>query len=84
MDDQRLRVLIVDDTVVYRRILSEVVEAMDDVVLVGTAPHGRLALAKLEQTPGGPGAAGRGDARDGRAARPCRRSAGATPPPAWS
>jgi two-component system chemotaxis response regulator CheB len=51
MDDQRLRVLIVDDTVVYRRILSEVVEAMPDMVLVGTAPHGRLALAKLEQTP---------------------------------
>jgi len=51
MDDQRLRVLIVDDTVVYRRILSDVVEAMPDVVLVGTAPHGRLAIAKLEQTP---------------------------------
>ena len=51
MDDQRLRVLIVDDTVVYRRILSDVVEAMEDVTLVGSAPHGRLALAKLEQTP---------------------------------
>ena len=51
MDDQRLRVLIVDDTIVYRRILSEVVESMPDVVLVGTAPHGQLALAKLEQTP---------------------------------
>ncbi|MDR3671037.1 MAG: chemotaxis response regulator protein-glutamate methylesterase [Holophaga sp.] len=51
MDDQKLRVFIVDDTVVYRRILSDVVEAMNDVVLVGTAPHGRLAIAKLEQTP---------------------------------
>jgi len=51
MDDQRLRVLIVDDTVVYRRILSDVVEAMDGVSLAGTAPHGRLALAKLEQSP---------------------------------
>ena len=51
MDDQRLRVLIVDDTVVYRRILSDVVEAMEDVLLVGSAPHGRLALAKLEQAP---------------------------------
>ena len=30
MDDQRLRVLIVDDTVVYRRILSDVVESMDE------------------------------------------------------
>jgi two-component system, chemotaxis family, protein-glutamate methylesterase/glutaminase len=51
MDDDRLRVLIVDDTIVYRRILSEVVEAMGEVVLVGTAPHGRLAMAKLEQGP---------------------------------
>jgi two-component system chemotaxis response regulator CheB len=51
MDDQRLRVLIVDDTVVYRRILSEVVEALGEAVVVGTAPHGRLALAKLDQTP---------------------------------
>jgi two-component system chemotaxis response regulator CheB len=51
MDDPRLRVLIVDDTVVYRRILGEVVESMPDAVLVGTAPHGRLALNKLEQTP---------------------------------
>jgi len=41
MDDQRLRVLIVDDTVVYRRILSEVVEALGEAVVVGTAPHGR-------------------------------------------
>jgi two-component system chemotaxis response regulator CheB len=51
MNDPKLRVLIVDDTVVYRRILSEVVESMDDATLVGTAPHGRLAMAKLEQTP---------------------------------
>ncbi len=51
MDDNRLRVLIVDDTIVYRRILSEVVEAMGDAVLVGTAPHGRLAMSKLEQGP---------------------------------
>jgi len=51
MDDPRLRVLIVDDTIVYRKILSEIVESMSDATLVGTAPHGRLALAKLEQTP---------------------------------
>jgi two-component system chemotaxis response regulator CheB len=44
-------VLIVDDTIVYRRILSEVVESLGDVVLMGTAPHGRLALSKLEQNP---------------------------------
>jgi two-component system, chemotaxis family, protein-glutamate methylesterase/glutaminase len=49
--DERLKVLIVDDTVVYRRILSEVLEGFPDVQVVGTAPHGRLALAKLESTP---------------------------------
>jgi two-component system chemotaxis response regulator CheB len=51
MNDQKIRVLIVDDTVVYRRILSEVIESMDNATLVGTAPHGRLAMAKLEQAP---------------------------------
>lgn len=51
MDDPRLKVLIVDDTIVYRKILSDVVESLDDAELVGTAPHGRLALAKLEQSP---------------------------------
>jgi len=48
MDDHKLRVLIVDDTIVYRKILGEVVESMPEAELVGTAPHGRLAMAKLE------------------------------------
>ena len=51
MESPKLRVLIVDDTVVYRRILSDVVESFEDTELVGTAPHGRLALAKLTQEP---------------------------------
>lgn len=51
MDDNRLSVLVVDDTVVYRRILSEVVETLHGAVLVGTAPHGRLAMSKLAQSP---------------------------------
>ena len=51
MDSHQLKVLIVDDTVVYRRILSDVVESFEDTLLVGTAPHGRLALTKLEVEP---------------------------------
>jgi two-component system chemotaxis response regulator CheB len=51
MNDRGLRVLVVDDTILYRRILSDVVEAIPGATLAGTAPHGRLALAKLEQTP---------------------------------
>jgi two-component system chemotaxis response regulator CheB len=51
MESPKLKVLIVDDTVVYRRILSEVIESFEDALLIGTAPHGRLALTKLETEP---------------------------------
>ena len=50
-DRPRLRVLIVDDTVLYRRILSDVVASLDEADLAGTAANGRLALARLEQDP---------------------------------
>ncbi|MDP2877370.1 MAG: chemotaxis response regulator protein-glutamate methylesterase [Holophaga sp.] len=46
-----LRVMVVDDTVTYRRILSDVIEGMGDAEVVATAPQGRLALARLEQGP---------------------------------
>ena len=51
MESNQLKVLIVDDTVVYRRILSDVIESFEDTLLVGSAPHGRLALTKLEAEP---------------------------------
>lgn len=51
MSEDRLKVLIVDDTALYRRILSDVLDGFPEVEVVGTAPHGRLALAKLEQNP---------------------------------
>jgi len=51
MDDRKLRVLIVDDTIVYRRIMGEIVESYGEAQVVGTAPHGRLALSKMQQTP---------------------------------
>jgi two-component system chemotaxis response regulator CheB len=46
-----LRVMVVDDTVTYRRILSDVIEGLGDAEVVATAPQGRLALARLEQGP---------------------------------
>lgn len=49
--DPKLRVLVVDDTIVYRKILSETIDMLGDAEVVGTAPHGRLAMAKLEQVP---------------------------------
>ncbi len=51
MSNDKLRAMVVDDTVLYRRLLTEALEAVGDVEVVGSAPQGRLALAKLEQTP---------------------------------
>ncbi len=45
----KLRVLVVDDTVVYRRILSDVLATLPGVEVAGTAASGELALRKLEQ-----------------------------------
>lgn len=44
-----IRVLVVDDSVVIRRLVSDVLSADPDVEVVGTAVNGRLALHKLEQ-----------------------------------
>ncbi|MDG5815553.1 chemotaxis response regulator protein-glutamate methylesterase [Chitinispirillales bacterium ANBcel5] len=43
----KIKTLVVDDTVVYRKILSEVVSSLDELELVGTAPNGIIALKKL-------------------------------------
>jgi two-component system chemotaxis response regulator CheB len=42
-------VLVVDDSVVIRRLVSDVIAADPDLEVAGTAPNGRLALAKIEQ-----------------------------------
>jgi two-component system chemotaxis response regulator CheB len=41
------RVLVIDDTVVFRRIVSEVLAAMPGVEVVGTASNGRTGLARI-------------------------------------
>jgi two-component system chemotaxis response regulator CheB len=41
------RILVVDDSVVARRVISDVLTAEDDLEVVGTAPNGRIALAKI-------------------------------------
>ncbi len=45
----KIRVLVVDDSVVIRRLLSDVLGEDPDIELAGTAPNGRIALAKLPQ-----------------------------------
>ena len=42
------RVLVVDDSVVIRRLITQALSAEADIEVVGTASNGKLALAKLE------------------------------------
>ncbi len=44
-----VRVLVVDDSVVVRRLVSDVLSSDPGIEVVGTAPNGRLALTKLAQ-----------------------------------
>ena len=45
-----VRVMIVDDTIVYRRLLSDVINQLDHVTLVATAINGKDALEKIAQS----------------------------------
>ena len=45
--DYLLRVLVVDDTVVYRKIVSDVIADIPNVEIVGTAHNGKAAIAKI-------------------------------------
>jgi two-component system chemotaxis response regulator CheB len=45
----QISVLVVDDSVVVRRLVSDVLESDPDIRVVGTAANGRIALAKLAQ-----------------------------------
>ncbi len=51
MTDQKktppTRILVVDDSVVARRIISEILDRETDIEVVGTAANGRIALAKI-------------------------------------
>ena len=45
----KIRVLVVDDAVVIRRLVTDTLAADPDIEVVGTAANGRIALAKLTQ-----------------------------------
>ncbi|QGG96997.1 chemotaxis-specific protein-glutamate methyltransferase CheB [Actinomarinicola tropica] len=49
MPGRRARVLITDDAVVVRRLVSDVLDAVPTIDVVGTAPNGRIALQKIPQ-----------------------------------
>ena len=42
-----LRVLVVDDTVVYRKAVSDLLSEFPDVEVVGTANNGKIAMSKI-------------------------------------
>lgn len=44
---QPVRILVVDDAVVARRVISDILASEDDFEVVGTAPNGNLALTKI-------------------------------------
>lgn len=43
-----LRVLVVDDTIVYRKIVSDVLSSIPGVMVVGSANNGKIALARIQ------------------------------------
>jgi len=43
------RILVVDDSVVARRVISDILSDEGDFEVVGTAPNGKIALAKIER-----------------------------------
>lgn len=46
---RKIRVLVVDDSVVIRRLLTDIINQDPEIEVAGTAPNGRIALAKLPQ-----------------------------------
>lgn len=45
----KIRVLVVDDSVVIRKILTEILSSDPDIEVIGTAANGRIALQKIQQ-----------------------------------
>ncbi len=49
MIDEPLRILVVDDTIVYRKIVTDVLSKIPNVRVVGSAANGKIALEKIAQ-----------------------------------
>jgi two-component system chemotaxis response regulator CheB len=49
MTPPKIRILVVDDSVVIRQVVSDVLAADPEIEVVGTAANGKIALAKLTQ-----------------------------------
>ncbi len=42
-----IKVLVVDDTILYRKVISDILMAEDDIEVVGTAGNGRIAISRI-------------------------------------
>jgi len=49
MIDVRKRILVVDDSLIMRQLVSEIVDSDPDLAVVGTAENGRVAIQKVRQ-----------------------------------
>ena len=47
--DVRKRILVVDDSLIMRQLVSEIVDSDPDLAVVGTAENGRVAIQKVRQ-----------------------------------
>ncbi len=48
MLNERIKVLVVDDTALYRKIIKDVLSEIPNIEVVGSAPNGKIALSKIE------------------------------------
>lgn len=46
---EKIRVLVVDDSIVVRRVVTEVLDAQEDIEVAGSASNGQVALTKIAQ-----------------------------------
>jgi two-component system, chemotaxis family, protein-glutamate methylesterase/glutaminase len=44
-----IRVLVADDSVLFRRVMSDVLRSLPDVEVVGSAPNGKMAVQRVEE-----------------------------------
>lgn len=47
----RLKAMVVDDSILYRKVLSDILSEFPEVELAGTASNGKIAVEKLERQP---------------------------------
>lgn len=47
VENKKLRVLVVDDTAVYRKVVTEVLSDIPDIEVIGAANNGKIAMSKI-------------------------------------